>query len=70
MSSKSSKLESERLHRELLESLHSETSKCTDLISQVKKVTEDELIRVNGKIIEVCEELENKLERNNSVVKN
>jgi hypothetical protein len=42
MSSKSSKLESERLHRELLESLHSETSNCTYLIRQVKKVTEEE----------------------------
>jgi hypothetical protein len=62
MSSKSSKLESERLLRELLESLHSETSKYNDLISQVKKVTEDKLIRVNSKIIEVSEELENKLE--------
>jgi superfamily I DNA and/or RNA helicase len=50
----------------------SETSKCTDVISQVKKVTEEEIIKVNSKVTEVSEELENKLERNsaqtNSVV--
>jgi hypothetical protein len=37
-SMKSPELESERLHRELLQSLGSETGKCTDLRSQVKKV--------------------------------
>jgi hypothetical protein len=63
MTSKRSELESKRLHWELLDSLHSETSICTHLISQVQKETEDELITVNSKIIDVSEELENKLEK-------
>jgi hypothetical protein len=65
---KRAELKSERLHRELLESLHSETKKNTDLINQVKKVTEEEIIRFDEKITEVCEELENKLEINSAQI--
>jgi hypothetical protein len=70
---KRSELETHRMNGEFVDILHTETSKGTDLISQVLNVTEeDELIRVNNKIIEVNEELENKLERNcaetNSIV--
>jgi hypothetical protein len=68
ISVKRSEFELEKLHRELLECLYSETSKNTDLISQVKKVTEKEIIRIVNKITEVSEELENKLERNNAQI--
>jgi methyl-accepting chemotaxis protein len=48
----------EKQHRELLECLHSETKKNTGLINQVKKVTEEEIIRIDEKITEVSEELD------------
>jgi hypothetical protein len=58
----------EKQHRELLECLHAETKKNTDLINQVKKVTEEEIIRVDERITKVREELEDKLEINSAQI--
>lgn len=57
-------METQKLNRELLDCLHSETRRCTHSISQAQKETE--LITVNSIITEVSKKLENKLESNSA----